>query len=83
MIERCLQRAAQSIEHINLDAAKRKNTSDLSQMLRNNIAEKTFVFPGKIRPDISGLKGKGGKVVPIFSEVFMIEEVYKHDKSKK
>lgn len=78
-----MHKAAQSIEHINFDAAKRKNTTDLSQMLRNNIAEKTFVFPGKIRSDISGLKGKGGKVIPIFSEVFMIEEVYKHDKGKK
>jgi hypothetical protein len=67
-----MQKAAQSIEYINLDASKRQNTSDLSQMLRNNIADKTFVFPGKIRPDISGVKGKGGKVIPIFAEVFMI-----------
>jgi hypothetical protein len=51
-------------------------------MLRNNIAEKTFVFPGKLKPEIPGLKGKGGKVIPIFSEVFMVEEVYKYNKKK-
>jgi hypothetical protein len=49
-------------------------------MLRNNIEEKTFIFPGKLRPEIAGLKGKGGKVIPLFSEVYVIEEVYKHDR---
>ena len=42
-------------------------------MLRNNIAEKTFIFPGRLRPELEGLKGKGGKVIPMFSEIYMIE----------
>ena len=50
MIERSFDRAARSIEQINLDAKQRKNTTQLSEMLRNNIAEKTFVFPGKLKP---------------------------------
>lgn len=82
VIERSLQHAAQSIDHTNLDAHRRKNTSDLTQLLRNNIAEKTFIFPGRVRRDMQGLKGKGGKIVPLFSEVFLIEEVYKHSKDR-
>jgi hypothetical protein len=50
-------------------------------MLRNSIDEKTLIFPGKLRLEIDGLKGKGGKVTPLlFSEVYVIEEVYKHDR---
>ena len=50
VIERSFDRAAKSIEQINFDAKQRKNTTQLSEMLRNNIAEKTFVFPGKLKP---------------------------------
>ena len=29
--------------------------------------------PALLRPDIDGLKGKGGKVVPLFQEVHQME----------
>lgn len=34
-----------------------------------------------MRPDIDGLRGRGGKVVPLFQEVHMVEEVYRWDRS--
>lgn len=50
MIERSFDGAAKSIEQINFNAKQRKNTTQLSEMLRNNIAEKIFVFPGRLKP---------------------------------
>ena len=42
-------------------------------MLRNNIDEKTFVFPAAPNREVKGLKGKGGKVTALFEEVYMAE----------
>jgi hypothetical protein len=35
-------------------------------MLRNNIDEKTFIFPAARNAEIDGLKGRGGRVVSLF-----------------
>ena len=43
------------------------------------MVEKTFVQPALLRPDIEGLRGKGGKAVSLFEEVRIVEEVLKYD----
>lgn len=82
VIERSLEKADESIAHINLDARKRRNTTHLEEIVRNNIAEKTFIFPGRLRPEVEGLKGKGGKAVGVQRQAYRVEEVYKIDRSK-
>lgn len=54
------------LENTRVDAFRRKNTTHLEEMLRNNIDEKTFVFPATPCREIPGLKGKGGHVLPLF-----------------
>lgn len=46
---------------------------EFTQMLRNNHEERKFVFPARIRVDIDGLKGKGGKIIPIYPQPPLIE----------
>ena len=70
------------LENIRVDASRRKNTTNLQQMLRNNIDEKTFVFPGAPCREIAGLKGKGGNVIPLFEQIYMAEQVFKKDVSR-
>ena len=41
----------------------------MEDIVRNNIAERTFANPALLRPDIKGVKGKGGKSISLFEEV--------------
>jgi hypothetical protein len=49
VVEQSLQKANQTIEHIQTDARKRRNTTQLEELVRNNILEKTFIFPAKFK----------------------------------
>ncbi len=66
ILETTFVKTGEMLENVRIDAYKRKNTTHLEEMLRNNIEEKTFVFPGAPCREIEGLKGKGGKVIPLF-----------------
>ena len=50
MLSRSFEKAAKNVKDINVDAQRRKNTIKLEEMLRDNISEKTFVFPGTFNP---------------------------------
>jgi hypothetical protein len=65
-MEKSFEKAAQIIGRINEDADKRRNTTHLEELLRNNIEEKTFVHPGYLKPELKGVRGKGGRAIPLF-----------------
>lgn len=71
LLDRSFEKAALSIHHINADTQKRKNTAKLEDILRNNIQEKKMPSPATFNPEVQGLKGKGGKAVPLFQEVYL------------
>ena len=64
MIETSLEKAQQTIEVSHKEFLNRRKTSVFVHLLRNNYAEKKFIYPARMRPDISGIKGtKGGKPI--------------------
>ena len=83
LLERSRLKTIENLEAVNEDAQKRRNSSKLEDIVRNNIAEKTFANPGLLRPDIKGVTGKGGKVTSLFEGVRFVEEVLKCDKGRK
>ena len=76
-MSRSFEKAVVNLLAIDRDAAERKNNAKLEDILRNNLEERTFACPGLLRPDIEGLRGKGGRMVPLFAEILTIEEVLK------
>lgn len=72
LMERSFDKATDIIRAINEDADRRRKYPSLEEQLRNNVAEKTFVRPAVFRRDVEGLKGKGGRIVPLFDEVRVV-----------
>jgi hypothetical protein len=69
LMERSFEKATDLIRSTNEDVERRRKYPPLEEQLRNSIAEKVFAEPGSLRSGIEGLKGKGGRMVPLFCEV--------------
>ena len=83
LMERSFKKATDLIRATNQEAERKRKYPPYEEQLRNAIAEKVFAEPGSLRSDIEGLRGKGGRMVPLFCEVRVAEEVLKYDRSPK
>ena len=66
LMQRSFNKATYNLSVLNEDSEKRRKFPSFQQILRNNIAEKTFIHPAIPNPEIKGLQGRGGKMVPLF-----------------
>ena len=59
-------KAAELLQSIVEDAERKRRSSRLEDLLRNNIEEKVIVSPGLRKPEVGAVRGRGGKAVSLF-----------------